>query len=226
MGKRLRLTRKSVQETRSNQERKKIMYLKIIKNSLEPNIGLFAVPGLFEKPKVTTAPPPTIPARLRAFLTGRFGPDGDAGYYPSGDTRVRIDIQLERDVYPYFCKMYLGIPEIPNNAFLLQLDNLPMNDEIKAIIENHAGRIIHKPYAICTYLALRPKNRNDLAFLRDLARSVHRLVKRGNRYDDRMWKFVVPRAADSLKRLAHLLQEFNRSLKRVRSTNGTSFRSE
>ena len=125
-------------------------------------------------------------------------------------TWFRIDDRNDGDVYPLFCGILVAVPAPPDNEVLLVLDNAPHNSDVLELLQEHGGRYTtDRLGSVRIKLALRAGSRGDSAFLRAFAKSIRKVVGRGQRYPDPQWKWICPRTAAALDLFADALKEFN-----------------
>lgn len=115
---------------------------------------------------------------------------------------IRIDDRTPDDVYRGFCNIHLMIPEPDAGTLKLILDNVPHDPEVEAIARDLQGtwRTTPAGRTLCVLLTVQ-----QVPEIRRLAAAIRQVVGRGKRYPDRNWKWIAPRAAGSLDRLADAL---------------------
>lgn len=126
----------------------------------------------------------------------------------------RIDDRQERDVYPGFCEIRVTVQDPEGSSALLELSPAPHSAEVGEVVERHGGQVTHEQFGTTIRLTL---VRGDAHRVRDLARAIRRVTRRGQRYSDPNWKWICPRTADSLERFADALSHAGRRGER----NGT-----
>jgi hypothetical protein len=190
---------------------------------MEPEPDLFKIlgeSGLMDDSVELPAPAPgPLGTRLREFLIACYGnPTGRRARPTPNVLPVFIDDRDAGDVYPAFCHITVRVPDNNDGLFLLQLIHPPRNEEVEALVKAKDGRIERGaddqswfPVTFC--IPVRPK---DGRFLRKLARAIRRVTGRGQSYADRNWKWLAPRTADSLAKLARHLDDFRNSIKKAR----------
>jgi hypothetical protein len=148
---------------------------------------------------------------LTAFLRERY-PIWGGGVLPTvKGTYFRVDDRNDKDVYPVFCDALVAVPDSDDGELLLVLANVPHNPEVLELLEGHGGGCATSKIGTVTVkVALRSDNKGDIKFLRMFAKAVKRVTGRGQRYPDPQWKWICPRTADAITRLASVLQEFRR----------------
>ena len=117
----------------------------------------------------------------------------------SGPILIRVDDRDSDDTYPGFCDIHLKMSAPDADQFTLTLDNIPYDDDVKAVAEELEG----------TWQSTRTGERLTLnlsisqkADLRKLATAIRKVVGRGKSYPDRNLKWIAPRTAKSLEQLA------------------------
>lgn len=124
-----------------------------------------------------------------------------------GPIHIRVDDRDGDDIYSGFCDIHLKMSDPDAEEFQLILDNVPFDDEVKAVAAALDG----------TWQTTRTGERLVLKFpvadsgeIVRLAKAIRQVVGRGKRYPDRNWKWIVPRTALSLDQLAKVLRSCQR----------------
>jgi hypothetical protein len=120
---------------------------------------------------------------------------------------IRIDDRDEDDICSAFCDIHLTIIRSEPSAFQLALRNAPHDPEVDAIAREMNGTWQSLGSGRILTVSLTIK---QVPQLRKLAKSIRRVVGRGKRYVDSNWRWIAPRTAGSLERLATVLIEFRR----------------
>jgi hypothetical protein len=115
---------------------------------------------------------------------------------------IRIDDHTPDDVYRGFCNIHLMIPEPDAGTLKLILDNVPHDPEVEAIAKDLQGTWRTTPAGRTLSVSLTVQ---QVPEIRRLATAIRQVVARVKRYPDRNWKWIAPRTADSLERLAEVL---------------------
>jgi hypothetical protein len=160
--------------------------------------------------------PPKAPlgTQLREYLARQYRPRPPASAGATAKVQpISIDDRDAGDVYPAFCQIIVTVPDTADGLFSLELLHPPHDAEVEELITDKGGRAGQLAAGPCGppvsfHIHIRPK---DAPFLRQLARAVRRVIGRGRSYADPNWKWLVPRTAASLERLAQHLDEFRRS---------------
>jgi hypothetical protein len=112
---------------------------------------------------------------------------------------LRVDDRENGDIYPGFCDIHLTMSYPQVYAFTLILDNVPFDDEVKAVSGVLGGTWSETRTGECLTLNLSVIDKSRVT---RLANAIRKVVGRGKRYLDRNWKWIAPRTARSLDRLA------------------------
>lgn len=139
----------------------------------------------------------TLQSHLDQAYAGRRTTDRN------GQWTVCVDDHNAKDVSPDFCDIYIRGKGQPDD-FQLVLVNPPVNDAILDLCAAHDGtyRTAGRPS-----LSI-PLTVHDATFLRHLAKAIKGLVRRGQRYTNKNWRWVCPRTAASLERFTQHLASF------------------
>ena len=124
----------------------------------------------------------------------------------SGPILIRIDDRDSDDSYPGFCDIHLKMSAPDAAQFTLTLDNVPSDDEVKAVASELEGTWQSTRTGERLTLNLSISQKSDL---RRLATAVRKVVGRGRRYLDSNWKWIAPRTAKSLEQLAREISKAN-----------------
>jgi len=119
---------------------------------------------------------------------------------------VRVD-DRERDVAHEFCNIALVVGE-DSTHFTLNLYPAPISAGLYENVESLGGTISVFQLGSSIELELSIK---EVTKIRELAKEIRRVVKRGQRYPNPNWKWICRRTANSLDRLASNLVEFRRA---------------
>lgn len=143
------------------------------------------------------------------FSSERFDACGTRGPGATADpgASFRIDDCQERDFYPGFCEIHVTVQEPECSSALLELSPAPHNVEVCEVVERHGGQVIQGQFGTTIRLTL---GRGDAHWVRDLARAIRWVTRRGQRYSDPNWKWICLRTADSLERFADALSHAGR----------------
>ncbi len=118
----------------------------------------------------------------------------------------RVD-DRDCDSYLGFCNIHLKLSDPQGDKFVLTLDNVPCDDDVKAIAGELGGSWQSSRTGERLTLNL---SASDSTGIRQLAKAIRQLVGRGRRYLDPNWKWIAPRTAKSLERLAKVLPKSRR----------------
>jgi hypothetical protein len=122
------------------------------------------------------------------------------------DDRSGRDLASDGTLYSYFCKMFARV--VAPDAVEVQLSgNIPSGEEVTAWIAKHGSSLRDQPSGVMTVSV--PLGQESL--LEDLATAMRSIVRPGApRYAEPNYKYVCPRTAASLDRLAKVLRTFPR----------------
>ena len=130
---------------------------------------------------------------------------------------IRVDDQHGGDVDGMFCTISATISERTAGEFLLQLRNSPMPGHLRELIEDRNGDVLTDERMLRADAGITVSIKR-VTLIRELANAYRRTVGRGNRYLDPCWKWVCPRTADSLDRLADNIRNFRHEQRLSRNT--------
>jgi hypothetical protein len=146
--------------------------------------------------------------RLKLFLFKQYDGFGDKRVKDiSKDYPFKIDDQSSLDVHDQFCGIFLRV--IADDRIELSLsNNAPFSRPIKSLLKSKGAevRTIKNRSHVKVELSV-----SDIQFIRDLSKQVAALVAPGKEYKDRNWKWLCPRTADSLDRLANALSKYHQN---------------
>lgn len=120
-----------------------------------------------------------------------------------GPIHIRIDDRDGDDIYPGFCDIHLKMPAPEAEVFQLIMDNVPFNDEVKSVATTLGGAWNSTRTGERLVLELSVAEAEEEIIW--LAQAIRNVVAKGNRYQDPNWKWIAPRTAKSLKRLASIV---------------------
>lgn len=144
---------------------------------------------------------------LTSFLFDVYGSRGrktDA----NGGACVQIDDQNQIDIQSGFCQIHVTVQSRESSTALLELSPAPHNGEVSELLHEHGGQLVHGSTGATIRLSVGPR---DARRVRDLARAIRRITRRGETYADRNWKWICRRTADSLEQFARVLADAKRS---------------
>lgn len=121
-----------------------------------------------------------------------------------------IDDRTSTDRLDILCLIEAVLDE--TEKFTLTLSNAPVSESVREFVESEGGELSQSAGLGTVLWDLTPADSPRIRRLADLLPSQG---GRGRRYEDPNWKWVCPRAADSLIQFAQHLYSF-RSLKRQR----------
>ncbi len=121
------------------------------------------------------------------------------------DDRSDRDINSRGQLYPYFCSI-LVMPKSENQVNVILSGNIPQNDNLKIWLQQNNLELKQRgPH----------ENEHDLnivitpsnpEILNQLAKQFEKIIEPGKRYKINNYKYVCPRNANSLRRLADTLR--------------------
>lgn len=119
----------------------------------------------------------------------------------SGIVVARIDDRELGDCFPAFCEVVAAVR--PDGTCTLTLTHPPLNDGVRAVVEDYEGRVTCTPLpAIRVEL---PGSGDAIGVVHDLAAAIKGVTRRGQRYPEKNWVWIAPRTARSLSKFASLL---------------------
>lgn len=124
------------------------------------------------------------------------------------DDRTEDDIGANRQLYSYFCMVFAKIgPEAgmtADESVTVTLNgSVPMSAGVQAWISANEASYRTGPLGgILTF----PVAKGEETRLRSLAKSIRAITAAGARYDVKSYKYVCPRTANTLERLASVLE--------------------
>jgi hypothetical protein len=146
-------------------------------------------------------------SELRRYLANAYGSQADRRCKnPDVDRPITIDDKGPHDVHPYFCSMTIRVANSGDDTLILSIQHVPLTPEVRSLIEDQGGTIREIPSVHTAEIPLKTKS---VPFIRQLAKSIRSAVGRGKRYDDPNWKWLCPRTAASLERLARVVKAYN-----------------
>lgn len=119
------------------------------------------------------------------------------------ELRLRIDDRKQEDVYPGFCDIRVTVSDAGGESFTLELQQPPLNEEVREFVEAHGGQIQETPAVTAITILLNVASAPRI--INGLAKVIRRITRRGERYTDRNLKWICPRTADALERFASAL---------------------
>lgn len=128
----------------------------------------------------------------------------------SGEWSFAVDDRRPDDVYPGFCTITAAVR--PGGGLTLTLAHPPLNDEVRVAVDDHRGRVQTHP--ITAVVLDLPAAGSAAAAVRDLAAAIKGVTRKGQRYPEKNWKWIVPRTVGALDRFARLLTRHYRTRER------------
>lgn len=140
---------------------------------------------------------------LRDTLLDAYGGFADRRFKDrSLDRAIKVDDRDATDVYPYFCSIFVSVPDRTGVALRLTLQHAPSSPEVVDLVEKLGGTVHPADFGPTVILTL--KSSQGPAIKR-LARAIRAIVGRGRSYDDPNLLWICPRTAASLEELARHL---------------------
>ena len=118
------------------------------------------------------------------------------------DRAIKIDDRDATDVIPYFCSIFVAAPDRLGDALRLTLQHAPSGPEVVELVEELGGEVHPADFGVTITLTLTAAQGPAI---RRLAKAV---VGRGRSYDDPNLRWICPRTAASLVKLARHLALF------------------
>ena len=112
------------------------------------------------------------------------------------DKRTNNDIAADRNVYGWFCSMFLEVKK-PEEV-VLSILNIPQSDSVRAWLAQYSEPFARDGFKITIA-------KNEQAKLSYLAEMLAAITARGKRYDTAHYKYAVPRVVDALETLQSAL---------------------
>jgi len=144
----------------------------------------------------------TSTKRLSEFLYLEYGGKPNDARPPY---LFRIDDRRAEDVLLHFCVMQVGGADKYGRVLELTLFNVPYNADVELAAAELNGK--WSDTARGRNLTVRVSARSTTK-VRNLARAIRRVVGRKKTYLNCNWRWVAPRTADSLNRLADKLWQY------------------
>lgn len=116
------------------------------------------------------------------------------------DRDPQHDVGADKRLYPWFCLMFAKV-NTGQSVALKMWGGVPTSAAITKWIDAGNGKWTDAPPGIEV-----PVERGRESRLRDLAKLMQDIVKPGARYPEKSYKYVCPRTAKSLRRLADALK--------------------
>ena len=151
---------------------------------------------------------PTTPTTLYLYLRDLYeGPPPNPVHAPPPVNPISLDDYNSKDCYQGFCHINAWRHAQPDTIKLV-MHNAPYDPTVLELVEQHHGTIQAGPEGKIITLPLTAK---DAPLVRKLAKVIRKITGRGRSYSDRNLKWICPRTAASLERLAKHLLAFSRS---------------
>ena len=129
----------------------------------------------------------------------------DKGNCFIADDRSRTDFAADKNLYPWFCKIFVSVVA-PAVVEVLLAGNVPSGGEVSAWVAKHKARLRSNSKDSMTISV----SSDEEVCLEELAEAFRSIVRPGApRYKEPSYKYVCPRTAQSLEKLAGILREFS-----------------
>lgn len=142
------------------------------------------------------------PNRLRERLAKAY--PNQAKNLTGGPIYIRVDDRDGDDSYLGFCDIHLKMSDPNADDFILILDNVPFDDDVKDSAAELGGSWQETRTGQRLTLNLSTSQAPGITLL---AAAIRQVVGRGKHYLDRNWKWIARRTAESLERLAEVLSQ-------------------
>ena len=140
---------------------------------------------------------------LRDALLDDYGGFADRRFKDRDlDRAIKIDDRDATDVYPYFCSIFVAVPDRTGEILRLTLQHAPSGPEVVEVIEALGGTVHPADFGATITLNLKASQGPSI---KRLARAIKAIVGRGRSYDDPNLRWICPRTAASLVKLAQHL---------------------
>ncbi len=140
---------------------------------------------------------------LRDHLLDAFGGFADRRFKDRTlDRAIKVDDRDATDVYPYFCSIFVSIPDRTGDSLRLTLQHAPSSPEVVDLVEELGGTVHPGDFGATITLPLKA---SQGPAVRRLAKAIKAIVGRGRSYDDPNLRWICPRTSASLVKLAQHL---------------------
>jgi len=142
--------------------------------------------------------------QFKKYLFDAYGGFGDKRVKDiTKDHPFKIDDQDTDDTHEHFCGIFVRV--IEGAKFDLHLsNNAPLNSKIKNMVKAKVGKVQEGKYnSIEVNLTSK-----DYDFVSKLADEIEGLVAHGKKYNNRNWKWLCPRTANSLRQFSEVLKKY------------------
>jgi len=151
-----------------------------------------------------------VDQRLHEYLSEQYGQNG-LNRLPNPTQPIRIDDHSQSDFFFPFCKINVQVNA--DGSFDLCLQHAPTDPDVLEVVAEMQGEVSGQASVKDIRIHLQA---TDGPCVQRLAKSIKRIISRGAHYDEKNWKWMCPRTAASLDKLAAHLKAFDR-----RRRNGT-----
>lgn len=160
-----------------------------------------------------------MPEKLRGHLFDAYDGFADSRYKKLHHNKpFRVDDFSESDVGNLFCHIFVYADD--NNTIRIEMrTNVPRNEDVENLLKQADATTRTWDDGDSAEVKLEV-NVEDTDYLRRLSYAVRGVVAPGAQYPDPNWKWLAPRTASSLEKLADVLDEYDPYMSGVGS-NGT-----
>ncbi len=146
--------------------------------------------------------------KLNDYLAKAYG-QTNINRLPAHARRICVDDYGPHDHSPPFCHINAHVKD-DDDSFDLVLEHVPTNAAVLELVDEVRGEItdngLSKDIRLHLYASQGP-------YIRRLAQAIRKVVARGAKYQNRNWKWIAPRTAASLEKLAAHLKQYERRRK-------------
>ena len=143
---------------------------------------------------------------LLSFLQTAYGSGMSLQTGSEEVTKIEIDDKSENDRCEAFCRIKVVLPS-GGDDFQLELLRPPWDARVEGLVEEVEGECESTPLGRLLTVDL---SVTQVSVIRRLAKEIRQVVGRGRRYDERNWKWICPRTADSIDQLASVIMDYRR----------------
>ncbi|SIO63379.1 hypothetical protein SAMN05444166_7329 [Singulisphaera sp. GP187] len=143
---------------------------------------------------------------LRDHLLDIYGGYADQRYKDRNlDLPIKVDEKGPRDVCPSFGSIFVSVPQRTGVSLKLILHHCPTSPEVMDLVETLGGELQPADFRPTIILTLRS---SQGPAVKRLARAIRAIIGRGRTYDDPNLRWICPRTATSLEKLAEHLADY------------------
>lgn len=138
-------------------------------------------------------------------------------WHHAGRFVFKIDDESKEDVVDMCCQIQAQFDDRNSDSFILQLSRVPRDEELESLVQDLGGN--WSGDTRWTSVLKLNFTSKDYGTINRLALAIRRVVGRGKQYVNSNWKWVAPRAAQSLKQFAQELRAYRSSLHKQQISN-------